>query len=354
MLSKLFFDILGYILRRSSPNMKQPTFTDEQIIEAGMQLLAESKRVTPFGIRKIIGGGNPARIKTVWENSQHEAIEGQVVREQVDLPTEFEDSLNTTKESLDELAKRMYSRAQEISESRVRESISAARKAKEVAEAEVFEAMDTVTELDDENNKLKEKQETSRQALQKIGAENSRLEEHIRILTTKAEKDALVLKEEKFKNADLQKKVTTLEVQNKVADKQLKEANHNFTNLEKELSSTQKVTQKLEVTLTTTQNENSNLQNKNNDLSLQINEARKELKTLRASIKDLQNSNQKTETNLAIALSKLEEANNRFKETDSKLKQSRKGEETAKTEASELRGKLAVLESQNKKIKKET
>lgn len=291
--------------------MKQPTFNDEQIIEAGMQLLAEKKRVTPFGIRKIIGGGNPSRIKTVWENSQHEAIEGQVVREQVDLPTEFEEALNTTKESLDELAKRMYSRAQEISESRVRESISTARKAKEVAEAEVFEAMDTVTELDEENNDLKEKLENINKALQKVSTENSRQEEHIRILTTKAEKDALALKEEKVKNADLQKKVTTLEVQNKIADKQLEEANHNLTSLEKELSSAQKITQ------------------------------------------NLQNSSQKTETNLAITLSKLEEANNRLKDTDGKLQGSRKDEETAKTEASELRGKLAVLESQNKKIKKE-
>ncbi len=40
-------------------------FSDDEIIEAGNQLLNSNKVVTPFGIRQIIGGGSAARIKMV-------------------------------------------------------------------------------------------------------------------------------------------------------------------------------------------------------------------------------------------------------------------------------------------------
>lgn len=161
--------------------MKAPTYTDKQIIDAGMQLLAENKRVTPFAIRNAIGGGNPKRIKKIWEENQHEAIEGQMVREQVDLPTEFEDALQATKLSLDELAKRMYNHAQEIAESRVRETITAARKAKESAEIEVAEAMDTVNSLDEEKQALTTLLEQTKQTLEK---DNTELEKSNTILKT--------------------------------------------------------------------------------------------------------------------------------------------------------------------------
>ncbi len=54
--------------------MKKPTYTDAQIVEAGKQLLAEDKPVTPFGIRNLLGGGNHLRIKQVWEAAQQAEI----------------------------------------------------------------------------------------------------------------------------------------------------------------------------------------------------------------------------------------------------------------------------------------
>ena len=202
--------------------MKPATYTDEQIIEAGMQLLAENKRVTPFGIRKIIGGGNPERIKNIWQASQKEAIEGQVVTEQVELPTEFADALEQTKLSLDELAQRMYGRAQEIAESRVRESISAARKAKETAEAEIAEAMEAVSELDHEKENLQNQVDELRAQLQKQTSENARLQERVGVLTQKSEKSTKELEKEKTQRVQLEKDVTTLEVKNDLTEKQIK------------------------------------------------------------------------------------------------------------------------------------
>ena len=204
--------------------MKPATYTDEQIIEAGMQLLADNKRVTPFGIRKIIGGGNPERIKTIWQASQKEALEGQIVTEHVELPTEFADSLEQTKLSLDELAQRMYGRAQEIAESRVRESISAARKAKETAEAEIAEAMEAVSELDHEKENLQNQVDELRAQLQKQTSENARLQERVGVLTQKTEKNAQELKKEKAQRIQFEKEVTTLQVKNELANEQIKEA----------------------------------------------------------------------------------------------------------------------------------
>ena len=202
--------------------MKPATYTDEQIIEAGMQLLADNKRVTPFGIRKIIGGGNPERIKTIWQASQKEALEGQIVTEHVELPTEFADSLEQTKLSLDELAQRMYGRAQEIAESRVRESISAARKAKETAEAEIAEAMEAVSELDHEKENLQNQVDELRAQLQKQTSENARLQERVGVLTQKSEKSTKELEKEKTQRVQLEKDVTTLEVKNDLTEKQIK------------------------------------------------------------------------------------------------------------------------------------
>ncbi|HRJ54626.1 MAG TPA: DNA-binding protein [Candidatus Thiothrix moscowensis] len=54
--------------------MKKPTYTDVQIIQAGKQLLAEDKSVTPFAIRNLLGGGNHLRIKLVWEAAQHAGL----------------------------------------------------------------------------------------------------------------------------------------------------------------------------------------------------------------------------------------------------------------------------------------
>jgi len=198
--------------------MKAPIYTDEQIIEAGKQLLSENKRVSPFAIRTLMGGGNPKRIKKIWTESQHDAIEGQMVREQVDLPTEFEEALHATKHSLDELAKRMYNHAQEIAESRVRETITAARKAKETADTEVTEAMDAVNKLDDDNHKLQEQLEQTLNQRQQGSADNSLLQQQIETLTDKIKKETEALKEAKDSNATMQRINATLDTKKELAE----------------------------------------------------------------------------------------------------------------------------------------
>lgn len=47
--------------------MKPPKYTEEDIIAAGKSLQARSKEVSPNAIKLQLGGGNPARIKKVWD-----------------------------------------------------------------------------------------------------------------------------------------------------------------------------------------------------------------------------------------------------------------------------------------------
>jgi chromosome segregation ATPase len=274
--------------------MKPATYTNEQIIEAGMQLLADKKRVTPFAIRNILGGGNPARIKTIWEESQQNALEGQVVSHRVELPTEFADALAATKSSLDELAMRMYGRAQEVAESRVRETIAAARKAKETAEVEVAEAMDTVEQLDSENARLQEVVEQLQAELKRVSADNSRLQERLTAMTDKAEKATVETKDEKARNRELEKQLTVNETQTRI-------------------------------------------------LEAQLIAAQQQQDSLRTARDQARAGQQEALQQLAILQTRLEDAASREGELKQRLEQSQQAEEQAKTTAAELKGRLAAL-----------
>lgn len=199
--------------------MKPATYTDEEIIAAGEKLLTDGKRVSPFAIRNAIGGGNPARIKKIWEEHQDTAIEGQIVTEQVELPTEFAETLEAMKTGLDDLARRLYGRAQEIAESRVRETITAAKQAKETAEAEVAEAMEAVTKLDQETDQLQQELTTTKEESRKQAAENARLQERLATLTQENQRQQQALQDKK----KLQEQLIALQTKFEVADQQLKE-----------------------------------------------------------------------------------------------------------------------------------
>lgn len=56
--------------------MRPATFEPEQIIEAGRALQAEGRNITGFALRNRIGGGNPTRLRQIWDEyqaSQHAA-----------------------------------------------------------------------------------------------------------------------------------------------------------------------------------------------------------------------------------------------------------------------------------------
>src|SRR5690554_7604799 len=94
--------------------MRPPEIEDDKIIEAGNQLLEDSRRVTGFALRKIVGGGNPSRLVRVWEDYKRsqEVVDSEPVQE---LPMEVEEALNEMTgsflEQVRNLAQNLNSRA---------------------------------------------------------------------------------------------------------------------------------------------------------------------------------------------------------------------------------------------------
>nr|QBM91761.1 Plasmid replication region DNA-binding N-term [Pseudomonas sp.] len=135
-------------------------FTEDKIIEAGRSMLAAGKRITGFGLRNAVGGGNANRLLEVWETHalQHSESEPELLSE---LPLEVSEHLGNVinsftgefKEQMTRLAVDMNHRAHKASERRVKEMTRAAEEMQEAAKAEVEDASAAVEKAEGELEK---------------------------------------------------------------------------------------------------------------------------------------------------------------------------------------------------------
>ena len=114
--------------------MRPAEFAPEQIIEAGQALQAAGRNVTGFAIRQKVGGGNPNRLKQVWD--EHLASQSVTTAEPVaELPIEVAEQLAHVTQALSErlssLAIDLNDRAVKASERRVGEVVRAAGEQRE-------------------------------------------------------------------------------------------------------------------------------------------------------------------------------------------------------------------------------
>ena len=162
--------------------MRPADYSEEQIIEAGKALQEEGKRVTPFGIRERMGGGKPQRIREIWEQYVAGDLEQEARQEDaVELPAEFAEQvqgMNTALiADLTAFATRVYRRADEIAESRTREAMQAAKKAKESAETDVAEAERVIEDQDAQVEALEQQIAALREELSGAKRDHRRVEE---------------------------------------------------------------------------------------------------------------------------------------------------------------------------------
>jgi len=81
--------------------MRPAEFAPEDIIAAGEALQAASRNVTGFALRQKVGGGNPNRLKQVWD--QHLARQSVIQAEPVaELPVEVAEEVAIVSKSLTE------------------------------------------------------------------------------------------------------------------------------------------------------------------------------------------------------------------------------------------------------------
>ncbi|MGG5965259.1 DNA-binding protein [Salmonella enterica] len=131
--------------------MRPATFETEQIIEAGLALQAEGKRITGFGLRNRTGGGNPARLKQVWD--EYQATQTAPSTEPVaELPDEVADAVKgisaTLAEQLAKLAAELNDKIIKAAERQVDDITRAAEKQQAETEQELADAAQTVDDLE--------------------------------------------------------------------------------------------------------------------------------------------------------------------------------------------------------------
>ncbi|EBV4110442.1 hypothetical protein DOJ66_22455 [Salmonella enterica subsp. enterica serovar Glostrup] len=131
--------------------MRPATFEAEQIIEAGLALQAEGKRITGFGLRNRTGGGSPARLKQVWD--EYQATQTAPSTEPVaELPDEVADAVKgisaTLAELLAKLAAELNDKVVKAAECRVDDITRAAEEQQAETEQELADAAQTVDVLE--------------------------------------------------------------------------------------------------------------------------------------------------------------------------------------------------------------
>ena len=131
--------------------MRPAEFPVEAIIEAGQALQAAGRNVTGFALRQKVGGGNPTRLRQVWD--EHLASSSVAPAQPVaELPIEVaEEVANVTKaltERIATLAVELNDKAVKAAERRVAEVLRTAGEQREQAERELADAATTVDDLE--------------------------------------------------------------------------------------------------------------------------------------------------------------------------------------------------------------
>lgn len=134
--------------------MRPAEFAPEAIIQAGQELQATGRNITGFALRQKVGGGNPTRLKQVWDEHTNSQPTAKPVAE---LPIEVAEEVATVTKALTErlavLAVELNDKAVKAAERRVHEVVRAAGEQREQAERELADASQTVDDLE---NKLDE------------------------------------------------------------------------------------------------------------------------------------------------------------------------------------------------------
>lgn len=131
--------------------MRPAEIKDEDIIAAGNELMQAGKNVSGFAIRKIVGGGYPARLRQVWDD--HVAAKPlQPTEPVVDLPAEVADLVTTMSQTLAEqlmsFATDLNTKAIRAAERRVHDAIRLSNEQREKYEMELADASTSVADLD--------------------------------------------------------------------------------------------------------------------------------------------------------------------------------------------------------------
>lgn len=131
--------------------MRPAEYSTQAIIQAGQHLQETGRNVTGFALRKRVGGGNPFRLKQVWDEYQSgKAPANQELA--VELPVDLSDEVAVITRSMSEqlaaLAMALYEKAVKATEQRVYEITRSAEELRAQTDRELADAAHTVDGLE--------------------------------------------------------------------------------------------------------------------------------------------------------------------------------------------------------------
>lgn len=163
--------------------MRPTEFNQEQIIAAGTELSADGRNITGFALRKIVGGGNPTRLKQVWDEHVASQSTTDAAEPVAELPVEVAEQLEVAAKNLTErlsaFAVELNDRAVKSAERRVADVLRSAGEQREEMERELADASQTLEDLEDQ--------------LEKTRGESAALERELRESTAQGQSQAVEL-----------------------------------------------------------------------------------------------------------------------------------------------------------------
>ncbi|HAF2120010.1 TPA: hypothetical protein G8N53_003412 [Salmonella enterica] len=181
--------------------MRPATFEPEEIIAAGKALQAEGVvNITGFALRKRVGGGDPSRLRQVWDGylAGQTSVEPEPL---ADLPPELADAVKTVTATLTghvvQLLRELNDRAVRAAECRVDDITRTAGEQKEQAERELADAVQTVDDLEQRLEAVTADLRKTQELL-----DNSREREQTNLVELAQVRERLAATEERLKDAE--------------------------------------------------------------------------------------------------------------------------------------------------------
>lgn len=181
--------------------MRPATFEPEEIIAAGKALQAEGVvNITGFALRKRVGGGDPSRLRQVWDGylAGQTSVESEPL---ADLPPELADAVKVVTATLTghvvQLLRELNDRAVRAAECRVDDITRTAEEQKTQAERELTDAVQTVDDLE---QKLDAAMADLRKTLELL--DGSREREQTTLVELAQVRERLAATEERLKDAE--------------------------------------------------------------------------------------------------------------------------------------------------------
>ncbi len=153
--------------------MRPTEFATESIIQAGKDLQAVGRNITGFALRQKVGGGNPTRLKQVWD--EHIAGQSeQKAQPTAELPVEVAEEVSSVTKALTDrilaLAVELNAKAVKAAELQVHVVARAAKEQREQAERELADASQTIDELETKLDDALARGETQEKKLAEVQA----------------------------------------------------------------------------------------------------------------------------------------------------------------------------------------